>query len=298
MADQAQRMREIFRKSRDFKEPHQGRPSRTFVVASGKGGVGKTNIVVNLALILGQLGQKITILDTDFGMANVDILFGLNSRFTLIDVIQGYKSFDDVILKGPGNVRIIPGGSSLSQIVDLDRQQREQLLSRFSSLEENGGLMLIDCPAGLSHDVLSFIAAADELILVTTPEPTAITDVYSIIKIVDNYKLHSHVNLIVNMMNSARDGQNVYKRIKRVCESFLEIEVVFLGGIEYDQSVQRAVLGSFPYVLQFPHSRATQCTRDIARRILFGVGTPEAGLPEPEQKKGFIRRLLNLWRSK
>ena len=298
MADQAQRMREIFQKGQVFKDSHKGGLSRTFVVASGKGGVGKTNIVVNLALILGQLGQKITILDTDFGMANVDILFDLNSRFTLIDVIQGRKDFDDVILKGPGNVRVIPGGSGLSQIVDLDRQQRERLISRFSLLEEKGGLMLIDCPAGLSHDVLSFIAAADELILVTTPEPTAITDVYSIIKIVDNYKLHSRVNLIVNMMNSARDGQNVFKRIKRVCESFLEIEVVFLGGIEYDQSVQRAVLSSFPYVLQFPHSRAAHCTRDIARRILFGVEKPEGEAPGAGKKKGFIKRLLNLWRAK
>lgn len=297
MVDQAQRMREIFQKGRVFKEPHRGGLSRTFVIASGKGGVGKTNIVVNLALILGQWGEKITILDTDLGMANVDILFDLNSRFTLIDVIEGRKDLDDVIVRGPANIRVIPGGSGLSQVVNLDCQQREQLIARFSALEEKGGLMLVDCPAGLSHDVLSFITAADELILVTTPEPTAITDVYSIIKIVDSYRLHSHVNLIVNMVGNARDGRNVFKRIKKVCDNFLEIEVVFLGSIEYDQSVQRAVLSSFPYVLQFPHSRAAQCTRDIARRILYGAKTPESGALQADKKKSFIGRLLNLWRT-
>ena len=296
MADQAQRMREIFQRGQVFKAPRKGGLPRTFVVASGKGGVGKTNIVVNLALILGQWGQKITILDTDLGMANVDILLDLNSRFTLIDVIQGRKDLHDVILRGPANVEVIPGGSGLSQIVNLDRQQREQLIARFSALEEKGGLLLVDCSAGLSHDVLSFIAAADELILVTTPEPTAITDVYSIIKIVNNYRLHTHVNLIVNMVNNARDGENVFKRIKRVCENFLEIEVVFLGGIEYDQSVQKAVLSSYPYALQFPRSRAAQCTRHIARRILFGVETPEAGPLQADKKEGFLRRLLKLWR--
>lgn len=296
MADQAQRMREIFQRGQVFKVPRKGGLPRTFVVASGKGGVGKTNIVVNLALILGQWGQKITILDTDLGMANVDILLDLNPRFTLIDVIHGRKDLRDVILRGPANVEVIPGGSGLSQIVNLDRQQREQLVARFSTLEESGGLLLVDCSAGLSHDVLSFIAAADELVLVTTPEPTAITDAYSIIKIVNNYRLHSHVNLIVNMVNNVRDGENVFKRIKRVCENFLEIEVVFLGSIEYDQSVQKAVLGSFPYALQFPHSRAAQCTRHIARRILFGAETTEKGPLQADKKEGFLRRLLKLWR--
>ncbi|MGI6307379.1 MAG: MinD/ParA family protein [Dethiobacteria bacterium] len=296
MADQAQRMREIFQGERNFKAPRKSGLTRTFVVASGKGGVGKTNIVVNLALILGQWGQKIIILDTDLGMANVDILLDLQPRFTLIDVIHGRKDLQDVILKGPANIEIIPGGSGLSQIVNLDSQQREQLIARFSALEEKGGFLLVDCSAGLSRDVLSFIAAADELMLVTTPEPTAITDVYSIIKIVSNYGLHSRVNLIVNMAGSIRDGEKVFERIRRVCENFLEIEVAFLGGIEYDQSVQKAVLNCSPYVLQFPRSRATRCTRHIARRMLFGAEAPEEMPRKTVKKEGFLRRLLQLWR--
>ncbi len=296
MADQAQRMREIFQRNQTVSSLRKNGLLRTIVVASGKGGVGKTNIVVNLALILGQWGQKVIILDTDLGMANVDILLDLKARFTLLDVIQGGRDIQDVILRGPAHVEVIPGGSGLSQIVNLDRQQREQLIARFSTLEEKGDLLLVDCSAGLSHDVLSFIAAADELILVTTPEPTAITDVYSIIKIVDSYKLHSQVHLIVNMINNAHDGEHVFKRIKKVCDSFLDLKVVFLGGIEYDRSVSKAVLSSYPYVLQFPHSRATQCTRHIARRILFGAETTEKEELKTCKKKGFMRRLLNLWR--
>jgi flagellar biosynthesis protein FlhG len=167
-------------------------------------------------------------------------------------------------------------------------------MARLSYLEEKGDILLIDCSAGLSRHVLSFIAAADELIMVTTPEPTAITDVYSIIKIVNNYRLHSTVNLVVNMMRSPREGETVYKRIDKVCQNFLDITVNFLGGIEYDQYVHKAVLSCSPYVLQFPRSRAAQCTRHIARRLLF----EEEAAYAPTRKEGsFISRLIHLWGS-
>ncbi|MDO9536572.1 MAG: MinD/ParA family protein [Bacillota bacterium] len=293
MVDQAERLREIFQGRQTYNAPKRRGLSRIIVVASGKGGVGKTNLVVNLAIVLGQWGHKIVILDTDLGLANVDILLDLKPEYSLLDVIRGYKDLSDVVLRGPFNVEVIPGGSGFSEVVTLDNHQREQLVSRLSYIEENGDILLIDCAAGLSRNVLSFIAAADELIMVTTPEPTAITDVYSIIKVVNNYRLHSAVNLVVNMTRSPKEGENVYKRIQKVCENFLEIDLNFLGDIEFDHSVHQAVVNCLPYVLQFPRSRAAQCTRQIARRILF----EEEMVPEEEKKKegGFLKRLIKLW---
>lgn len=295
MADQAERMREIFQGGQAFKMPRKSGLARTFVVASGKGGVGKSNIVVNLALIFGQWGHKIIILDTDLGMANVNILLNIQPQYTLIDVLQGRKELQDVILKGPSNVDVLPGGSGLSQVVNLDSQQREQLLAYFSYLEEKGDILLVDCAAGLSRDVLSFIAAADELVLVTTPEPTAMMDVYSIIKIVNNYGLHSRISMIVNMAGSMQDSEDVFERIRRVSSNFLEVEVTFLGGIEYDHNVRRSVLNSCPYVLQYPRSRAAHSTRLIARRMLPGGESLQEGR-EAVKEEGFLRRLLRLWR--
>jgi flagellar biosynthesis protein FlhG len=294
MVDQAERLREIFQESQFHKAPRRRGLSRIIVVASGKGGVGKTNLVVNLAVVMGQWGQKTIILDTDLGLANVDILMDLKPSFSLVDVIRGYKDLSEVVLRGPFNVEVVPGGSGLSEIVSLDNHQREQLISRLSYLEEKGDILLIDCSAGLSRTVLSFIAAADELIMVTIPEPTAITDVYSIIKVVNNYRLHSTVNLVVNMMRSAKEGENVFKRIDKVCQNFLDITINFLGGIEYDQHVHKAVLSCSPYVLQFPRSRAAQCTRHIARRLLF---EEEAASGVNKKEGGFLNRLIQLWGS-
>ena len=294
MADQAERLREILKERQFPKVTRNKGLSRIIVVASGKGGVGKTSLVVNLAVIMGQWGQKTIILDTDLGLANVDILMDLKPAFSLIDVIRGHKDLSEVIVKGTFNVEVIPGGSGLSEIISMDSHQRERLVSRFSYLEERGDILLIDCAAGISRNVLSFIAAADELIMVTTPEPTAITDVYSVIKIVSNYRLHSTVNLVVNMVRSSKEGETVFKRINNVCQNFLDISMNFLGGIEFDQHVHKAVLNCSPYVLQFPRSRAAQCTRNIARRILF----EEKTVNSVNKKEGsFINRLIQLWSS-
>jgi len=292
MADQAERLREMFQRSQVKKTARQKGPSRIIVVASGKGGVGKTSLVVNLAVVFGQWGQKTIILDTDLGLANVDILMDLKPSFSLLDVIRGEKDLREVILPGAFNVEVIPGGSGLAEIVNLDNHQREQLLARLSYLEEQGDILLIDSPAGISRNLLSFIAAADELIMVTTPEPTAITDVYSLIKIVNNYHLHSAVNLVVNMTRSPKEAEMVYRRLERVCRNFLDIALNFLGGIEYDQHVHQAVITCSPYVLQFPRSRATQCTRQIARRLLYEDETLQGQI---KKEGSFFSRLVQLW---
>lgn len=295
MADQAERLRAVAQGQQGRQKLPQKRLSRIFVVASGKGGVGKTNLVVNLAIALGQMGQKVLILDTDLGMANVDILMDLKANHSLVDVFRGDKELGDVILKGPYNIEVVPGGSGLPDVINMDGQQREKLFSRLSYLDEAGKIILVDSAAGISREVLSFISSADELVLMTTPEPTAIADVYGMIKVVDNYKLHPRVGLVVNMTRGFRDGEKVYHRIENVCREFLEVETVFLGSIEFDQQVYKAVLSCYPYQLQFPRSRAAQGTRDIANRLVLHGESP----PAAENKKkegGLLKRLLGLRR--
>lgn len=292
MADQAERLRELIRGYEPRETPRGKRGPRIIAVASGKGGVGKTNLVVNLAIAFGQLGQKTIILDADIGLANVDILLDLKPRYTLVDVIRGQKELKEIMLRGPYNVDIIPGGSGLPEIISLDSQQREQLTSRLAYLEEDGNILLLDCSAGISRNVLSFIAVADDVILVTTAEPTAITDVYGMIKVIDNYRLQTRINLVVNMVRGLQEGENVYRRLNYVCRNFLNIDLIFLGAVEYDQHVQKAVVTCSPYLLQFPRSRAASCTQNIARRILNNDAEPAR---VNKGGRGFISRLFKLW---
>lgn len=295
MTDQAERLRQLS-KSRQQEAAEKPSPqhgfSRVIVVASGKGGVGKTNLVVNLSIAMSKFGENILILDTDLGMANVDILLDLTAKYTLIDVLKGEKELEDVVLQGPFNVEVIPGGAGLSEIVSLDGQQREQLISRLSLLERKNSTLIVDCAAGLSREVLSFMAAGDEIVLVTTTEPTALADVYGIIKVLANYRLQPSVRLVVNMTGSFSEGKIVYDRLNSVCRRFLEIGVHYLGSIEFDMAVQKSVHNCYPYVLQFPRSKPAQSTIEIARNLLSGEVSPG----EAEKNKGgFFRRLLNLW---
>ena len=290
MVDQAERLRSIIQERSLPNIRGKGKSSRIIVVASGKGGVGKTNLVVNMGIIMGQLGHKIVILDTDLGMANTDILMDLKPVYTLIDVIRGQKNLKEVLLQGPHNVEVLPGGSCLPELVNLDNQQREQLFSRLSYLDQEENTLLVDCSAGLSRDVLSFVASADDLVLVTTPEPTAITDAYGIIKVINNYQLKPRVGIVINMVHHIKDGEAVYQRISNVCSKFLEIKINYLGSIEFDLYVQRAVLSCYPYALQFPRSRATLLTREITRRLLYG----EEKIDKKKEER-FLRRLFTIW---
>ncbi|MGI5882583.1 MAG: MinD/ParA family protein [Dethiobacteria bacterium] len=290
MADQAERLR-LMVQGRPPRAGQGGKGSRVIAVASGKGGVGKTNLVVNMGIIMGQLGHKIVILDMDLGMANTDILMDLKPIYTLVDVIRGQKVLSEVLIQGPHNVEVLPGGSCLPELISMDNQQRERLISRLSYLDQEGKILLLDCSAGFSRDVLDFVALANDLVLVTTPEPTAITDAYGIIKILNNYRLKPKVSMVINMVQHARDGEAVYQRISNVCSKFLGMQINYLGSIEFDQSVQKAVQSCYPYVLQFPRSRAALLTREITQRLFDGE---EQNIKKEE---GFLYRLFSFWKA-
>lgn len=276
MYDQAERLRQLTldtdiqcRVIKETKSP------RIIAVASGKGGVGKTNLVVNLAIALSRLGKRVVVMDADLGLANVDILLGLLPMYNLLDVVQGVKTLEEIIIRGPSGVKIIPGGSGLVELANLAGDQRDRLVKGLMRLDELADIVLVDTGAGLSRTVLSFISAADELIVITTPEPTAITDAYSIIKVVVKYNIHKEVKLVVNQVRDQREGNDIADRFREVSNKFLQVGMQFLGEICSDPQVVRAVKQQQPFITLFPRTRASHDIEKIASQLLQ-VSPPQA----------------------
>ena len=296
MADQAERLRALARIKEDYL-PRKIIPAgfpRVIAVISGKGGVGKTNLIVNLALALGQMGEEVIILDADVGLANVDILMGLNAPASLADVLQGRMELKEVMLRCPNNVSVIPGGSALAELFNLDNQQKEQLLARLTAIgEKKDSLILVDCPAGISRNLLALLGLAGEVILLTTPEPTALVDAYSMLKLMGRRRLFPRIYLVVNLVSSYGEGKRVFERFMETCRRFLSIEPLFLGSIGYDSAVKKAVLKRSPFFIHFSQCAAAQDIQLIARRLL-GVGAALSFSGEGEEN--LLKRLFALWR--
>ena len=261
---------------------------RVITVTSGKGGVGKTNLAVNLGIALSRLGQRVVVMDADLGLANVDIIMGIVPMHSLSDVVRGTKTLEEILISGPEGVKVIPGGSGLADLANLSYEQRDRLLDGLLSLETMAEIMLIDCSAGLSRTVLSFISAADEVIVITTPEPTAITDAYGIIKVVTKYKIHDRVSLVVNQVRDHREASEIAGRFADVSRKFLQVDVNFLGEICSDQQVVRAVKLQQPFITLFPRARATQDVESIASRLLGLSSAKPRGVGE------FLSKLTRL----
>jgi flagellar biosynthesis protein FlhG len=206
MKDQAEKLRQVIDnlKSRQAASqaampvPPVKRSARVITVTSGKGGVGKTNITINLAIALSEMGKKVVILDADFGLANIDVLFGIVPRHSLVDVIKNRKNILEILSEGPMNTRFISGGSGVEEMVKLDRAQLQKFVENISLLDKIADVILVDTGAGLSENVMSFVMAADEVLLVTTPEPTSITDAYALIKMVSNRDREKKIKVIIN----------------------------------------------------------------------------------------------------
>lgn len=286
MRDQAARLRELVKKSDLVKAPTV---PRIIAVASGKGGVGKTNLVVNLAIALAQAGQRVVIFDADLGMANVDVLLGLVCQYSLYDVLQGTKSIEEVMVQGPAGIRLVPGGSGIQELANIDYYQRERLLAAMKELERDTDVLLIDTGAGISRNVLSFISAADEVIIVLTPEPTSLTDGYGIIKVMSKYHLHSEVYFVVNRVSSLKEATQTINKVETVIQKFLQINARPLGYIFDDKVVSKAVMKQEPFVLNYPDSAAATSLRQLAHNLLEGTYHP------PKGTKSFLDRLIQLF---
>ena len=262
--------------------PPESRPRRrVLAVTSGKGGVGKTNIVTNLAIALARQGARVLVLDGDLGLANVDLLLGVAPQYDLQDAILGDKKIEDIVLEGPDGIRVIPASSGVEELANLDEYRTECLLRSLASVEEDVDLILIDAPSGIGAHAVALSQAADEILVVTTPEPTAFSDAYAMIKVLSQRPLKCTPALLVNQANSESDALEVSRRVQSVAKRFLNLEIEYWGFILADESVPKSVLRQEPFLSTYPYSPASSCILRLARRVLGQTpdkkGDPGAG---------------------
>jgi len=269
MLDQAATLRKIAQaREHAFADRRPaGQRLRVVAVTSGKGGVGKTNVVANLAIALAQTGERVTIFDADLSLANVDVLLGLSPQFHLGHVLLGNRELGEVMIEGPHGVRLLPGSSGLEELGELTAVQRAILTSSLREFELSNDFILIDTPAGIGSNVTTILRAADEVIVVTTPEPTAVIDAYATIKVAARHAPTQRLHLIINEVHNARDAQQIFEQLAGVAERFLDRELAYLGMIVDDQSVPRAVKQQEPFIKAFPEAPASRCLRIIAKQL-------------------------------
>lgn len=275
--DQAANLRRIVKKESgkvhrlktiDASSPRMTNPM-VFAVTSGKGGVGKTNIVGNLAITYRRMNKKVLIFDADLGLANIDIIFGINPKYTIEEVIKGEKELSQIIVKGPEDVAIIPASSGVQELSHLTEGHKINLLNEFDLLNNMYDILLIDTGAGISSNVLYFNLAAQERIVVVTPEPTSITDAYALIKVM--FRQHDIKNfiLLLNMVKNESEAVSVYKHLSRVIEKFMgSISLDYAGYIPYDKHIHESVNRREPVTCCYPQSASSRSFKQLAEYLL------------------------------
>ncbi|HAL01838.1 MAG TPA: MinD/ParA family protein [Lachnospiraceae bacterium] len=266
--DQAQELRNLVKSNTQTKRPL----ARVITVTSGKGGVGKSNTSVNLALAFKKLGKRVVILDADFGLANVEIMFGTIPKHNFCDLIYQGKSITDIITWGPGDVGFISGGSGIAGLSNLSREYLTYIIQNLAYLDAIADVIIIDTGAGISDAVLEFLVASGEIIVVTTPEPPSITDSYSLIKAVNRHprfsKENTQVKVIVNRTLKKEDGPLVYKKINTVVKRFLDLSIEYLGDVPQDQMLYDAVMQQTPVTLAHPNSKSAKAFEQITGKLM------------------------------
>lgn len=276
MVDQAHNLREFVRKNKAR--------ARVLAVTSGKGGVGKTSTSVNLAIALAAQRHRVVLLDADLGLANVEVLMGLNSLYNLQHVIDGEKTIAQIMVKGPGGIYVIPGSSGLSKLADLSTSARQHVIQGLEELQSVVDFIIIDTMAGIGQNAVAFAAAADEVLLVSTPEPSSIVDVYAMIKTIHNQRPDAVFRLIVNMVINEKQAEAVAKKLAGVSQQYLGRNLSFLGCIPRDPHVSQAVMQTQPFLLRYPAAMATKSVEAIARRLVSQKAASDTSAA------GFFRR--------
>ena len=299
MKDQAERLREMAYQARQQIEAEllQSHRSRVVAISSGKGGVGKSTLALNLALVLCTQGKRVLLLDADMGMANLDIMLGMVPKYNLFHMIQGKRSLDDIIIPGPQGMSIIPGGSGIQELANLPAGDMKRLLVELGKLDNDYDYMILDTGAGISQNVTTFILAADDVIIITTPEPTSLTDAYGVLKSMNRACYEGNVYLVVNRVSDDSEGILVAEKFKMVTQKYLDVDLVDLGHIINDAIVSEGIRKQQPFAEIYPRSRATRNIERIAEKLLAAANGEESLSELHETKptgiKKFFRRILN-----
>ena len=283
MKDQASKLREKAEKI------ERASFARVITVTSGKGGVGKTHLTANLGISLANKGKSVLLLDADIGMANIDVLMGIVPEYSLYDVFEGSKTLDEILIPCPSGVNLIPGGVGFSQLAYLSKMEKKHVEEGLGQIVYEHDFILIDTGAGLSRNVLAFIAASNEVIVVVTPEPTSITDAYSLIKAISRFKLNNNIHLVINMVMGGEEAAETADKIINVVKLFLGTNINILGYIQTDNAVVKAVKKQTPFLLMYPNSTASRQIVDIAGNLIMNKGLDRFA------KDGFVKKLLRFF---
>jgi flagellar biosynthesis protein FlhG len=241
-------------------------PIRAIAVTGGKGGVGKTNVSVNLAVAMADIGRRVMVLDADLGLANIDVVLGLHPEYDLSHVLRGERNLEEVVIEGPSGIKIVPAASGIRQMAELSQAEHAGLIRGFSDLSSDIDVLIVDTAAGISDTVISFSRAVQELIVVVCDEPASITDAYAMIKLLYKEYGISRFRILANMTRSAQEGRDLYNKMCRVTDRYLDVMLSYIGSIPYDESLRKAVKSQKPVVHAFPRSRAAQTLKNLAKK--------------------------------
>jgi flagellar biosynthesis protein FlhG len=245
----------------------QTKPVQVIAVSGGKGGVGKTNVSVNLAVALAEIGKKVMVLDADLGLANIDVVLGLHPKYDLSHVLRGEKELEEIIIEGPEGIRLIPGASGIQHMAELSPAEHAGIIRAFSDMGSDIDIMIVDTAAGISDTVISFTRASQEVIVVVCDEPASITDAYAIIKLLNKEYGSTRFRILANMVQTAQEGRDLYNKMCAVTDRYLDVMLSFMGAIPFDENLKKAVRSQKPVVLAFPRSKAAQAFKNLARKV-------------------------------
>lgn len=272
--DQAESLRNIIKKRAQTPRP----TARVITVTSGKGGVGKSNVSINLAIQFRKMGQRVIIFDADFGLANIEVMFGAVPKYNLGDLIYQGKNIREIITMGPMDIGFISGGSGIAGLSNLGRDYINYLILNLAELDALADIIIIDTGAGISDAVLEFLVASREVLLVTTPEPTSITDSYSLLKALNNHGRYNgeltQIKVVTNKVGSIEEGRQLYNKLNAVVSRYLKIPISFVGVIPEDSQLVKAVMQQTPISLQNPNAKSAAAFQDLATTLMNSSADP------------------------
>ena len=293
--DQAEKLRQIVQELKLKKTSMEPKEDRIIAVTSGKGGVGKTNFILNCGIALKKIGYRVLIIDADFGLANIDVMLGITPKYNLFHVIDGKRKIQDVITEGPCGIKFISGGSGIWELINLSSHKLEEFMVMLEGLDNIADIILIDTGAGVSERILKMVLAANEVIIITTPEPTAITDAYALVKSAVSINRDVTFRLVINRAENQREANAVMDNFINVSNKFLDVKLQPLGYILYDDSVMKSTKQQKPFVIEYPKSQAAKQLNDIAYAL---TSSDIEGSDRPQGIKGYIYQMMNFLKTR
>lgn len=289
--DQAEKLRNIVKNEKTI--PMN---ARVITVTSGKGGVGKSNLAINLAIALSRKGKKVVVLDADFGLANIEVMLGIRPTYNLADLMFRGKNLIDIITEGPEGIGFISGGSGIKELTDLSKDQLVNLSKRLEELDKRADVIIIDTGAGIADNVMEFVTLSAEVLLVVTPEPTSITDAYALLKTLDRRpefaRDHCVIKLIANRCTGEKEGHELFEKLSIVTDKFLNLSLKYTGAIPVDSNINKAVMKQQAVSIAYPLSSSSKAIEEVATKILCNQNENDIML----QKRGLSGLFIEAFR--